>query len=304
MNIETFAPIIIPTLNRYEHFRRCVESLARCNYANKTELIIGLDYPPSEKYVCGWKKILEYIPEISGFKKVTVLKAKVNLGAGGNLRVLKEYVWEKYDTYISTEDDNEFSVNFLEYINNGLQKYRDNESVLSICAYSYPVDMTACKTNVFAYHEWSAWGVGRWVDKEVSYTVEDIKKLLFDPKSVLIIYKKEPKLLYSLLNSYKRKVVLGDVVWSTYSILNNKVSIFPKVSKVRNWGQDGSGLNSIKLNKDYFKIQEIDGNLFFDYDEILIRDSNYSSLREYFSIPLKSRMKLILLLAILWIKRK
>ena len=53
----TCHPVYIPTLNRYEHFRNCVESLARCTHADKIELVVGLDYPPSEKYVEGWKKI-------------------------------------------------------------------------------------------------------------------------------------------------------------------------------------------------------------------------------------------------------
>ena len=52
-----YSPIIIPTLNRFTHFKNCVESLAACTNADKTELIIGLDYPPSEKYVDGWIKI-------------------------------------------------------------------------------------------------------------------------------------------------------------------------------------------------------------------------------------------------------
>ena len=51
--IREYAPILIPTLNRYEHFKRCVESLAKCTHAEKTELVIGLDYPPSERYQKG-----------------------------------------------------------------------------------------------------------------------------------------------------------------------------------------------------------------------------------------------------------
>ena len=47
----TFYPVVIPTLNRFDHFRNCVESLVRCTHADKTELIIGLDFPPYEKYI-------------------------------------------------------------------------------------------------------------------------------------------------------------------------------------------------------------------------------------------------------------
>lgn len=50
-----YSPVIIPTLNRYEHFRECLESLEHCVDADKTTVYIGLDYPPSEKHVDGWK---------------------------------------------------------------------------------------------------------------------------------------------------------------------------------------------------------------------------------------------------------
>lgn len=43
--VDNFAPVIIPTLCRYEHFKECLESLSRCTWAEKTEVYIGLDYP-------------------------------------------------------------------------------------------------------------------------------------------------------------------------------------------------------------------------------------------------------------------
>lgn len=47
VKITHYAPVIIPTLNRYVHLKRCVDSLAKCTHAPDTELIIGLDYPPT-----------------------------------------------------------------------------------------------------------------------------------------------------------------------------------------------------------------------------------------------------------------
>ena len=79
-----YAPILIPTLNRYEHLRRCVESLAKNKLAKESELVIGLDYPPQEKYQEGWEKIKEFLPTISGFGKVTILSADKNIGAVNN----------------------------------------------------------------------------------------------------------------------------------------------------------------------------------------------------------------------------
>ena len=63
MEIKQYAPVWIPTLNRFEHFKRCLESLERCTGADKTDVYVGLDYPPSDKYVEGWKKIDAYLAE-------------------------------------------------------------------------------------------------------------------------------------------------------------------------------------------------------------------------------------------------
>ena len=45
-----YAPITITTLNRYEHFVRCIQSLENNGLAKETELFISVDFPPSDKY--------------------------------------------------------------------------------------------------------------------------------------------------------------------------------------------------------------------------------------------------------------
>ena len=56
-----YAPILITTLNRYECLRRCIESLQKNSWADKTELFISVDYPPTDKYVDGYNKIKKYL---------------------------------------------------------------------------------------------------------------------------------------------------------------------------------------------------------------------------------------------------
>lgn len=53
---EDYTPIMIPTLCRYEHFRRCLESLQRRTHANETDVYVGLDYPAKESHWDGYKK--------------------------------------------------------------------------------------------------------------------------------------------------------------------------------------------------------------------------------------------------------
>ena len=36
--MNNFAPVLIPTLCRYDHLKRCIESLSACTHAEKTDL--------------------------------------------------------------------------------------------------------------------------------------------------------------------------------------------------------------------------------------------------------------------------
>ena len=56
-----YAPVIIPTLCRYEHFVRCVESLKKNTWAKYTDIYIGLDYPKKDSHREGYLKIKEYL---------------------------------------------------------------------------------------------------------------------------------------------------------------------------------------------------------------------------------------------------
>ena len=48
--VNNLAPVIIPTLCRYDHFKRLMESLNKCTWADKTDVYIGLDYPAKEEH--------------------------------------------------------------------------------------------------------------------------------------------------------------------------------------------------------------------------------------------------------------
>lgn len=56
-----YAPIYIPTLCRYEHFKQCIESLAQCDGASETEVYVALDYPAKESHLEGYEKIKTYL---------------------------------------------------------------------------------------------------------------------------------------------------------------------------------------------------------------------------------------------------
>jgi len=276
--MKDFVPILIPTLNRYNHFKKCVESLAICRYADQTDLYIALDYPLKESHWDGYKKISIYIDEINGFKSVNVIKREKNFGARNNIVDARNEIFSHYDRIIVTEDDNEFSPNFLDYINNCLDKYENKENVLAITGYNRMIDMSGYDKNIYVALSFCAWGYVmlrkdyQFLQKEVINSAY-AKNILKSWKKSHLIYKRSPPLLSGLLSVAKSGNVTSDTMIVSYMILNNKYCIWPTISKVRNHGFDGGGEHFGNKPDHPMLKQEIDAASFFEPDDIEIQEN-------------------------------
>ena len=276
MEITTYAPVVITTLNRFEHFKRCLESLERCTGAEHTDVYVGLDYPPSEKYVEGWKKIDSYLKEKeakNGFGHLFVRRRDHNCGvgkSGSNGGLLVKEVVDVADRFISTEDDNEFSPCFLEYMNKALEKYEDDERVVCVCGYS-PFDVEG-KGNIYFSRQMYAWGIARWVKKSrlisKSRNLESMNNVLKDFKSAMRLYNFRPVILSRVMDQVIKGKRYGDVSYTCYCVQNNRFCVYPSQSLVRNWGRDGSGVHSKKIKEDIYTNHVISVNTSFDLDEV------------------------------------
>lgn len=245
-----FAPIIIPTLCRYEHLKRCVESLSRNTHADKTDLFIALDYPAKESHWDGYKKIAAYVESIKGFKTVTVFKREENFGAVKNSMALHEYVMARYDAWIFTEDDNEFSPCFLDFMNKALWLYSDDDKVVSVGGWVHPSFEGVKDKNVIFTYSNSAWGIGHWARKEKARKINDgyFKEILKNRKKSVKLFKITPAGWYMFYKMMKSKENWGDVKIGITCYMDDKYQVRPYRSLVRNWGNDGSGVHCKRDN--------------------------------------------------------
>lgn len=278
----TIYPIIIPTLNRYDHFKECVESLSKNTHADKTELIIGLDYPPNEKYEQGWNAIKEYIPKINGFGKVTVFQHRENLGPAKNTQTLSKYALSKYDAYICTEDDNVFSPCFLDYINKGLDRYKNDYTILAISGYMQPVNFGDIPNGgtVMRLKSYPAWGIGIWKRSRIEIDTvmpDHYMKYVCSHRKFLLKMRTHLRSLYQLIFWTKNNPSLNrkcDFTIECYQIINNKYTIVPINSLVRNMGYDGTGENCGALNNNIFATQQISQEQYFEIRDNISSEDN------------------------------
>ncbi|MBR3602245.1 MAG: hypothetical protein IKL49_08005 [Lachnospiraceae bacterium] len=274
MDNIVFAPVAIITLNRYEHLRRCVESLKKCKYAEETEVYISVDFPPNDSYQRGYLCVREYLKkEIDGFKKVHIFIQEKNLGVNGNSEFLKKIIFRKFDRYILSEDDNEFAYSFLEYMNKCLKMFEHDENVLNICGIQEDGPWKD-KEDTIVFQQWCpAYGLGMWREKErklEKIEAEYFKKYIPKDKNKMKLLYKTSKICFQQFGEGvlwgKENIFWGegnrplwcDTLRSIYAICEGKCFVAPKVSKVCNHGFDGSGVNIKRKNIDPCMIWELD----------------------------------------------
>lgn len=298
-----YAPIIIPTLNRASHLERCLESLKNNIGAEHTDIYISVDYPPAQKYMEGYqevKKLLE-TKDLSCFKNAYIFFHEENLGPVGNSNFLKQKVEnDGYDRYIYTEDDNEFSPNFLQYMNGGLEKFKDNENVIAVCGAKDTNWETKGKNFLFC-KLLAAYGVGEWINKCRNVQIKGreviVPNRVYGPKTMFRLLKNNA----CLFNLYVMRILCEDkgfywpkeneLRWcdSTYSIymhLSDAVCIAPYIAKSRTWGNDGSGVNMKKQDINPEEEWKLDNQKVFEYDkidDICFYKENYSLGNKYLS---------------------
>ncbi len=252
-----YAPVIIPTMCRSEHLIRCVESLRKNSWADKTDVYIGLDYPTQESQRKGYNIIKQYLEgEFSEFHSLTVFIRKKNLGASRNTRALMKACAKEHDRYLYVEDDLELSPNYLQYMDEALMAYENDDSVVGIAGYSYPLSWAAAPgcTVVKQNFNASAWGRGFWFKKRNklmrflrpnglsrqfprAYHSGKFEQMIdFAVKDYVTLTKNGWSSRRGFLNS------TTDVAMRIYLAVCRRYYIMPLTSKVRNHGYDGSGL--------------------------------------------------------------
>jgi len=254
-NDMIYAPVVIPTLNRYEHLKQCLESLSRCTWADKTEVYVALDYPPQDKwdkYAPGWEKNRDWLHSVGdmGFKKLHLIERTENYGTWqpgdkGNAKCLVEDLTKQYDRYIYSEDDNVFSPNFLEFMDKGLEKFENDDKVDSLIGYRWYFPIKT-KDNSFMRitTDYTPWGVGYWVKKRPCLDYLWFKKQL-KLRTLFCLYRQYgPGIVGSLFefarSAHKDEIMIDRHI-RAYLMLTNKHTIVPTVSLVKNIGLDGSG---------------------------------------------------------------
>lgn len=247
-----WAPVVITVYNRINHLKSCIESLKKCDGAEKTTVYIALDYPLEESGIDIHQKIKEYVQSINGFENIVLFARESNLGTLVNSALARRDVFNLHDRLIMMEEDNIVSEDFLIFQNTALDFYEQNPKIQAVCGYTYiPIQKLGSSKydwDVFMWKGISMWGVGLWRDKWKKLNFPSIGCFLWSYnwltlKNIIKSRKVGHHYFPGILRMLKKQTLHGDTYFSLKLLEDSNYCIFPFDSKVKNNGYDGSGVN-------------------------------------------------------------
>ncbi len=285
-----YSPIIIFAFNRVDTLRNTVSSLLNNEEAKESELFVYVDGPRKQKpgEAEKVKTVQEFVKTINGFKNVTYSFSEENKGLGTSIIAGVTEVINRYGRAIVLEDDLVFSSNFLAFMNDGLNRYENEQKVFSICGYTNKVKVPkGYDHDAYFCTRSSSWGWGTWADRwnTVDWELKDWSR-----------YKKMGRAFnrwggsdcFRMLRSVKE---CGATSWAIrfgfFQFLQDKLSLFPIVSKVRNDGFDGAGTNCKKWSRFKYVFDETDRKIFIMPSDISLNKKLYRSAMSYHTIMIR-----------------
>lgn len=235
------SPIVVFAYNRPNHLYRLLESLKLNDAIVDSKIYFYIDGPRSESDKILVDKVYEVVDAFSREYKTDIKKASVNLGLSTSILQGLNELFQLHDRLIILEDDLVLGRYFLDFCNEGLDRYINNQEIGSIQGYS---SIELNNESTYFLRGADCWGWATWKNRWDLFC-SDSKILLS------VLEKTNQSFAFDLQGSYPytnmlRREARGEVDswairWHASMFLNNKISLYPGKSLVVNSGFDGSG---------------------------------------------------------------
>lgn len=281
-------PVAVFAFNRPRALKQTLEALAACPGASETDLYLFVDGPRNEKDAPKVAETRAIGSSVTGFRSIELVFSEENKGLARSIIGGVSTVIDRHGAVIVLEDDLVVMPGFLAFMNAGLEKYRLDRDVFSVCGYSnrltppgrYPYNTYFCARS-------SSWGWATWRDRwetvDWEPSMESIRRERFG------FNRWGGSDCTRMLKAWKTGKISSWAIRFCFSqYLAGAVSLFPVKSLVDNSaGFDGEGTNCRKYTRFKFELDErIDQEFVFPADTRPDRRISRRALW-YHSLPIR-----------------
>jgi len=248
-----YAPIVVFAYNRADKLEYLLQSLEKNKNLDRMDLYIFVDIPDKKKPrdIPLSEKVIQYVnyyKVVSKFKNVEIEIAKKHKGLAESVISGVDKVINQYGKAIVLEDDLEVSTDFLDYMQRGLDFYKDDKKIWSLTAHCPLVKgLGNYKKDVFLAPRAESWGWGTWknrwnhMDWQVS-SYNDFKRdfvgqALFKLGGSNLCRMLKRQMTDSKFDSWA-------IRWSYQQFRERKYTVYPRESRVIHCGNDNRSTHS------------------------------------------------------------
>jgi len=240
------APIGMSVYARLDHVKQAINALRSNTIANKSRLHIFSD-GPRHGDEAAVKAMRDYVSTIDGFDDVVIIERDNNSRIHNN-RGGQKFLLDKFGKVIWMEEDIVTQRGFLEFMNNALDFYENDERIFSITGYAPPYELPGdYRSDVFFMRRFCAWGFGTWRNRYSKINPVINKEEYYEKITNRKFYNKLrsgghdiPRMIdadvHGRIDALDVKIMYQQALCEWYTV-------YPRKSLVQNIGHDGSGLH-------------------------------------------------------------
>ena len=300
--MTTLAPICLFTYNRLHNTKQTIEALKSNFLASESKLFIFSDGPKNEQALIQVKEVRDYLTTITGFKEITIYNSKENKGLANSIICGVSQIIKLYGKVIVLEDDLLSSKNFLDFMNQSLNFYKDSSKVKSINGFSLDVnrDVSSNGSDVFYNKRTYSWGWATWENcwSQKAFNKDSINSLI--SKENMVNFNKEcgqdmSRMLMASINGINDSWY---VRWVFQHFLEKKYAVYPFKSKITNigYGENATHCTTINVLSSRYDFSK---SRIFNFDKNEKEDLQLNKIfLKYFTLKFKLIFRLKLLSSI------
>lgn len=274
-------PVVIVIYHRPQMTVKVIDSLRE---VKPSQIFVIADGPKDKQDVKKCRETRDLIKSIDWECKIYKKYSSTNLGLRKHVVSGLNWVFSKVDRAIILEDDLVIDKSFYSFCEEMLEKYKNNEKIISISGNNFLFGRYNVKDSYFFSHHIYSWGWATWRRAWKLYddTMSDwsqikSKKILndrFEGWMELAYWNR----IFDL--TFERKINSWAYAWTYTALVNNKLTVVPSVNLISNVGTgQGATHTTIKSRVLNVPIERI--NFPLKHPKVVKRDEKADSIIEY-----------------------
>lgn len=247
---RNLAPAAVFVYKRKDYTEKTLSALRNNFLAEQTDLYIFCDGPKNERDRQAVAEVRDFVRGFAaqgGFRSVHVNVASDNRGLACSIIAGVTGLLEKFGRIIVLEDDLLTGRDYLTYMNDALDFYAADSRIWSVSGYTPPLKgLAAWKPDVYFFYRASSWGWATWKNRWdlVDWEMRDYETFVNDPALTAKLARGGSDMPGMLKQQMEGEIDSWAIRWCYAQSMADMLTVYPRISRVRNMGNDGSGTHT------------------------------------------------------------